>query len=226
MKRKFLAVLTALTVLTMGSMTVFAASPTVGTTEAPVSTQKASTVVAATAAPDTYLKGTTVSAGYNISAVSATTVQATAVAVQNAILNNVASIASRLGNQTLANAAVNSGSQVTASILTVVEIKASNASKDANGNYVVTLGLPNIAAGDAVAILHYTGSAWETIIPTSVAKGSVTFTSASLSPIAVVKLDVTNVSMSPKTGSSVPVTAVILIIGVVGMVVCGKRYFA
>lgn len=226
MKRKFLAVLTALAVLTMGSMTVFAKSPTVGTTEAPVKSQKSSTVVAATTSPSEYLKGTTVSEGYKVSAVSNTTVQAAAVAVQNAILNDVASIAARLGNKTLADAAANSGSQVTASIMTVVEVKASNASKDANGNYVVTLNLSDVAEGDAVVVLHYTGNSWETIVPTSVAKGSVTFASASLSPIAVVKLGVANVSLSPKTGSAIPAAAVILIIGVVGTAICGKKYFA
>lgn len=226
MKRKFLAVLTALAVLTMGSMTVFAASPTVGTTEAPVSTQKAITSLEVTAAPGTYLNRTTVSTGFTVSAVSSTTVQAAAVAVQNAILNDVASIASRLGNKALADAAVNSGSSVTASILTVVEVKTSNASKDADGKYVVTLGMSGISANDAIAVLHYTGSAWETIIPTSVTNGSVTFKSASLSPIAVVKLSTTNVTLSPKTGSSVPVAAVVLIVSAVGMAVCGKRYFA
>ncbi len=225
MKKKFLAVLTALAVLTMGSMTVCAKSPTVGTTEAPIKTQKSSTIVAATAASSEYLKRTTVSAGYAISEVSATTIQATAVAVQNAILNDVASIASRLGNKNLADAAANSASRVTASILTVIEVKASNASKDANGNYVVTLSLPNISAGDAVVVLHYTGNSWETIVP-SVANGSVTFASASLSPIAVVKLDVTSVSQSPKTGQAMPVAVVLLMIGAVGAAVCGKRYFA
>ncbi|MDE7130667.1 MAG: hypothetical protein K2O65_02570, partial [Lachnospiraceae bacterium] len=72
---------------------------------------------------------------------------------------------------------------------------------------------------------HYTGNAWETIIP-SVANGSVTFASASLSPIAVVKLDVTSVSRSPKTGQTVPVAVVLLMISAIGTAVCGKRYFA
>lgn len=226
MKRKILAVLTALTVFAMGSVTAFAASPTVGTTEAPVKTQKASTVLAATETPNTYLRGTSVSTGYQVSAVSDTTVQAAAVAVQNSILNDVASIASKIGNKTLADSAKNAGSQVTASIVTVVEVKASSASKDANGNYVVTLNLSDIAKGDAVVVLHYTGSAWETIIPSSVEKGAVTFASASLSPIAVVKLSAAGVSLSPQTGSSIPAAAVLLIIGVVGTAVCGKKYFA
>ena len=226
MKRKFLAVLTALAVLTMGSMTTFAASPTVGTTEAPVSTQQALTAVEPITTPAVYLSVTTVSAGYNMSAVSTTTVQAAAVAVQNNLLNNVAAIGYRLGNVELVNAAANPGSKVTASILTVVDLKASTASKDAYGNYVVTMTVPGISEGDAIAILHYTGKAWETIVPTSTANGIVTFTSASLSPISVVKLSTTGVTLSPKTGSSLPVAAVILVIGVVGMAVSGKRYFA
>ena len=226
MKRKFLAVLTALAVLTMGSMTTFAASPTVGTTEAPVSTQQALTAVEPIATPAAYVSVTTVSAGYNVSAVSTTTVQAAKVAVQNNLLNNVAAIGYQLGNVDLVNAAANPGSKVTASILTVVDVKASTASKDAYGNYVVTMGVAGISEGDAIAILHYTGKAWETIVPTSTANGIVTFTSASLSPISVVKLSTAGVTLSPKTGSSLPVAAVILVIGVVGMAVSGKRYFA
>lgn len=225
MKKKMLAVLTALTMLTMGSVTAFAASPTVGTTEAPVRTQKATTAVAATDTPAAYAAGTSVSAGFSVSAVSSTTVQAAAVAVQNAILNDIASVASKLGNKTLAAAATDSGKKVTASILTVVEVNVSTASKDANGNYVVTLNLSDIAEGDAVVVLHYTGSIWETIIPTSIAKGLVTFSTASLSPVAVVKLGLTSISTSPKTGSSMPAAAGILVIGIIGTIASGKKYF-
>lgn len=226
MKRRILAVLTALMVLATGSVTAFAASPTVGTTEAPVRTQKAATEIAAVDTPASYASSTSVSAGFSVSAVSDTTIQAAKTAVQNAILNDVASIASKLGNQTLAAAATDSGKKVTASILTIVEVKVSTAAKDANGNYVVTLNLSSVAAGDSVAVLHYTGSVWETIIPTSTANGSVTFAAASLSPFAVVKLDVTSITTSPKTGASIPVAVGVLVIGVVGAAVCGKKYFA
>ncbi len=226
MKRKFLAVLMAVSVLMMGSMTALAASPTVATTEAPVSTQKALTAVEPTMTPKAYLNNTSVSYGFSVSEVSATTVKAAAVAVQNAILNNVAAIAQKLGNTTLSQAAGDSGKQVKASILTLVEVKTSGATKDASGNYVVTVNVANVVQGDTVVILHYTGSSWETIAPRGVANGSVTFASASLSPIAVVKLDVTGVSQSPKTGASVPVAGVILVISVVGMTVSGKKYLA
>ncbi|MCX4298221.1 MAG: hypothetical protein OSJ73_14505 [Lachnospiraceae bacterium] len=226
MKKKLLAVLMAAAVFTMGSMTALAASPTVATTEAPVSTQKASTVVEATMTPKAYLNNTSASYGFSLSEVSATTVKAAAVAVQNAILNNVAAIAQKLGNSTLLQAAGDSGKQVRASILTLVEVKTSGATKDATGNYVVTLNVANVVQGDNVVILHYTGNSWETIAPRGVANGSVTFASASLSPFAVVKLNVVGVSQSPKTGSSIPMAGVALVISVVGMTVCGKKYLA
>lgn len=226
MKKRFLAVLMAAAVLMMGSTTVFAASPTVGTTEAPVSTQKALTAVEPTMTPKAYLSNTSVSYGFSVAEVSATTVQAAAVAVQNAILNNVAAIAQKLGNSTLSQAAGDSGKQVKASILSLVEIKASGATKNASGNYVVTVNVANVVQGDSVVILHYTGSNWESIAPSNVSNGSVTFASASLSPIAVVKLDVTGVSRSPKTGSSIPMAGVTLMVGAVGMIVCGRKYLA
>ena len=113
-----------------------------------------------------------------------------------------------------------------ASILSVVNIDASTAAKDADGNYTVTANIAGIAAGDTIAVLHYTGSAWETIVPTSVAAGSVTFKTASFSPFAVVKLSVETVTASPKTGAAMPVAALFVVVGFAGAAVCGKKYFA
>ena len=83
-----------------------------------------------------------------------------------------------------------------------------------------------IAADDACVILHYTGSAWEVIKPTSVAAGSVTFTTSSLSPFAVVKLEVEGAAQSPKTGASLPLAGAVLVISLAGAALCGKKYFA
>lgn len=226
MKKKVLAVLTAITVMAMGSVSVMAASPTVETTEAPVATQTTTTTVEAVATPAEYAAATTVSAGFTVEAVSTTTVQAAAVAVQNELLNDVASIGAKLGNSTLAAAATDSAKKVTASVLSVVEVDPTTAVKDTTGNYVVTLSVPSIAAGDAIAVLHYNGSAWETIVPSSVAAGSVTFATASLSPISIVKLEVASVATSPKTGSTMPMAAAVVVLGLAGAAVCGKRFFA
>ena len=226
MKKKLLAVVTALTVMAMGTVTAFAASPTVGTTEAPVATQKASTTIAATATPAEYVAATKVSDGFTVAAVEETTVKAASVQVQNALLNDLATIGTKLGNSDIAAAATDSNKKVSASILSVVNIDASTATKDADGNYTVTASIAGIAAGDTIAVLHYTGSAWETIVPTSVAAGSVTFKTASFSPFAIVKLEVSTVTASPKTGAAMPVAALFVVVGFAGAMVCGKRYFA
>lgn len=225
MKKRFLAVLSALTILTMGSMTALAASPTVGTAEAPVATQTTTTSVAATKAPADYAAATKASEGYKVEAVSQTTVDSAAVAVQNQLLNDVASIGTKLGDSTLAAAAKDSSKKVTATILSVVEVDPTTATV-VDGKYVVTLSIADIAAGDTLAVLHYNGSAWETIVPTKVEAGKVTFATASLSPISVVKLQVTDVTGAPKTGETAPMAGLILVVGLAGAVICGKKYFA
>lgn len=225
MKKRFLAVLSALTILTMGSMTALAASPTVGTAEAPVATQTTTTSVAATKAPADYAAATKASEGYKVEAVSQTTVDSAAVAVQNQLLNDVASIGTKLGDSTLAAAAKDSSKKVTATVLSVVEVDPTTATV-VDGKYVVTLSIADIAAGDTLAVLHYNGSAWETIVPTKVEAGKVTFATASLSPISVVKLQVTDVTGAPKTGETAPMAGLILVVGLAGAVICGKKYFA
>lgn len=225
MKKRILAVLTALTVMAMGSMSVMAASPTVGTTEAPVAGQTAVTAVTETFAPSDYVAATSTSAGFAAAPVSASTVQAATVAVQNLLLNDLASLGNGLGNASIAAAAGNSSAKVTANILSVVDVNATTATK-VNGVYNVTLSMSSIAAGDAIVVLHYNGSAWEAIVPSSVANGSVTFQTASLSPIAVVKVNAAAAATSPKTGSSMPIAAAAVVVGLAGVVVCGKKYFA
>lgn len=226
MRKKALALLSALTIMAMGSMTVFAASPTVGTTESAVSTQKAATAIAATSTPAEYAAATTASEGYSVEAVSDTTLQSATVAVQNQLLNDLASIGAKLGDSALTAAATDASKKVTASILSVVEVDPTTADKDADGNYVITLNIASIAAGDTLAVLHYNGSAWEVIVPSEVADGSVTFATSSLSPIGVVKLDVTSITAAPQTGQPANIAAFIVVLSFAGAAVCGKKYFA
>lgn len=225
MKKKALTWLTALAIMTLGTATVFAESPTVGNTEKPVSTQTVTTTIAATSTPDEYLNATGVSEGYTVEAVSDTTVKAASVAVQNAILNDIAATGALVGNNNLKQAATDSTKKVTASILSVVEINSDTAVVDENGKYIVTLNIASIAANDTIVVLHYDGSEWETIVPSKVGAGSVTFTTSTLSPFSIVKLDVASVAASPKTGETVPTASVLIIIGLAGAVFCGKKYF-
>lgn len=226
MKRNVIAVLSAVMVLTMGTVTAFAASPTTGTAEAVVSSQTAMTSVAKMASPAEYVSATTASAGFDVEEVPATIVEAAAVAVQNSLLNNVASVGGMLNNSELTAAAADPNKKVTAEMLTVVEVNPTSASKDANGNYVVTLNLSSISAGDIIAVLHYNGSSWDTIAPDRVSAGKVVFSTPSLSPISVVKLEVTDVKAAPKTGTAMPAAIMLVVVGLAGMGVCGKKYFA
>lgn len=226
MKRNVIAVLSAVMVLTLGTVTAFAASPTTGTAEAVVSSQTAMTSVTKTASPAEYVSATTASAGFDVEEVPATIVEAAAVAVQNSLLNNVASVGGMLNNSELAAAAADPNKKVTAEMLTVVEVNPTSASKDANGNYVVTLNLSSISAGDIIAVLHYNGSSWDTIAPDRVSAGKVVFSTPSLSPISVVKLEVTDVKAAPKTGTAMPAAIMLVVVGLAGMGVCGKKYFA
>lgn len=226
MKKKILAILSAVMIIAMNTMTVAAASPTVGTTEVPDATQTTVTAVEATASPAEYAAATVVSAGFKVDAASQQTVEAAKVAVQNNLLNHVAAIGNALGDSNLAAAATNASVKVTAKVLSVVEVNTTSAVKDAAGNYAVTLGVAGIAAGDTIAVLHYNGSAWETIKPSAIVDGYIAFSVSSLSPIAVVKLDVTPVSTAPQTGEAVPYAVWIIAAGFAGAVLCGKKVFA
>lgn len=223
MKKKVLAIMSALIVLSMSSITVFAASPTVGTTEKTVETQVATTSVVSTKEPATYAAATTVSEGYTVKEVSDAILQSTAVAVQNEVLNDVAKIGKTIGNTSLVSAATDSSKKVEATILSVVEVEAV---KNASEKHVVTLKIADITEKDAIVVLHYTGSAWEIISPSEVATGSVTFETASLSPVTVVKLAVTDTVAAPRTGENIPMMAIFMLAGVAGVVVCTRKYLA
>lgn len=225
MKKFALTLLTVMTVMTMGTMDVAAASPTVGTTETAVSTQKATTIVATAEAPKAYAEATTVSKEYSVKEVSNTTLESALVATQNEVLNDVAALGKKIGNDSIIAAATDASKKITATVLSVVEVEPTTAKKNAKGNYSVNLNVAAIKADDILVVLHYNGKAWETIIPSEIAAGTVTFETAGLSPISVVRVDVTDVKAAPKTGETVPVELIVMMLGVVGAVFCGKKYF-
>ncbi|MCR4694282.1 MAG: hypothetical protein K5773_03030 [Pseudobutyrivibrio sp.] len=226
MKKSILVALTAAMVLTMSSMTAFAASPTVGTVEATPASIEATTAVEPTASGEVYASVTTVSEGFKETAVSETTVNSAAVAAQNIILNNL----EKLGNATLTNAATDSSKKVSAILRAVVDIKPTTATKNAAGNYEFTITSPYIGAG-TVYVLHYVESAktWELLVPKSVTNGAVVVESATCSPFALVEVNVasaTAAAKSPKTGETTPVAMMVILLGTAGAVVCGKKAFA
>ena len=208
MKKSVITALTAAMVLTLSSITAFAApSATVPAAETPA----VGTAVEAVASPEAYDAATTVSTGYKETAVSATTVKSASVATQNIILNNL----DKLGDPAIAQAAADPKKSVSAIVRTVVDVTPAGATKNAAGNYEFTLSCNYIGTG-RVYVLHYLESSKSWEIPT-------------LSPFAVVGLNVASVTApatSPKTGETLPAALMFIMIGAVGAVVCTKKVLA
>ena len=224
MKKKALAIISAAMLMMLNAITVFAASPAVGTAQPPVATQTAITAVADTATPAQYAIITATSEGFKVSAVSDSTAKAAAVAVQNSILRDVAALGYFLGSPELVTAATTQGSVVAANILSTVDVDPTTAVKDANGMYNLVMSNGQIAAGDTIAILHYNGTTWELIKPVAVSQGSVAFQVSSLSPISIVKISANAPAASPKTGAGYSYMALIVLAAMAGAVICFRKY--
>jgi len=82
-----------------------------------------------------------------------------------------------------------------------------------------TVGCPNVYAGQKVVVLHQMSNGeWETITPSKVANGSVTFDMTSYSPVAIV-VDGT----ASKTADMGVAVAVMAMICLAGAAVCAKK---
>ena len=226
MKKRLLALVCVAVIMSMNTMTVFASSPTAGTTEKKAETQKVTTTVAKVEKADDYVEKTTVSEGFKVEKVEDSTIKSAEVAVQNEILNDVAKIGKTLGNSVIESAATNADQKVETKILTVVEVDPTTSTKNAEGNFVVTLNVTGVEVGDAIVVLHYNGSAWEVIVPTEIANGSVTFESDSLSPISIVELEVKDAVAAPKTGEGISMVAITMVIGLAAFAVYSKKNIA
>ena len=213
MKKKLVAVLTALMVLTMG-VTVSAASPTTSTAT-PVATQKATV-----ATQDNLVAVTSGTAGATIVGGSDAEVAAANTYVSN-LMADVAALGNALGNSKLVSAATNSGQKVTATVVSVVNITNDGITPNANGTYTIKVNVPGVKSGDIIAVTHNNN---EVIRPDKVSNGSVTFTTASCSPFAFVKLSVGGVTSSPKTGETMPVALMVMALAVLAFGVSARRY--
>ena len=163
----------------------------------------------------------------SITAVSETTVNS-AVEVVKEQLKDVANIANNFIGGTkgaaLANAAANSNVSIKTEVKSVVEVSApAGVTVSAANPITLTFNVDGITADSYVMILHYNGTAWESISATT-GNGTVTATFTSLSPIAIVQLEAdTSAVTSPKTGAAMPAAAVIAVICAAGVVVCTRK---
>ena len=86
----------------------------------------------------------------------------------------------------------------------------------------ITFSVPGVVSTTKVAVLHYTGSAWE-VVPSQAGEGTITATFNSLSPVAFVVDRNTlgsTTSTSPKTGESFAVIG----LGVIALMAAGGAY--
>lgn len=145
--------------------------------------------------------------GYALDDLNDATITDMATQIAN-VLNDLSSVATLLDSSELAKAAKDTSYKVAATVLAYVDIEIDTATKNSDGTYTVTLELPNVAANEEVLILHYDDDAekFETIKPTSVESGTVTFNVSSFSPFAFVKLDV-----STPGGDTAPIVLYVLL---------------
>lgn len=219
MKKKIISLLTAAMLVASMGTTVFAAgSPAAGdiTPVVPVTPDKSQTVKvdevvakdskdyeATTGAAATVknAEGKDVEATVKVKTVSNDTVNTTVEVVKNQ-LENVEAVADKIGSEELKEAAKDDTKKIVPEIKTIVNIEAEDVEVTEDNKITVTITVPDINAGDNILILHWNGSAWETIKPDSVGKDTVVATFSSLSPIAVVKLTVADADTNGGNGGN------------------------
>ena len=221
MKKRVLSVVAALMVMTMGT-TVFAANSPSTTDVKKDETQKVVVAEVETKSAEDYAKAVTVTGG-TATAVSKETVEITAKQVK-AFLTNVAEVAKKIGSKDLEAAATDAAKKIVPTIKTVVDVAAPEGTTVSESNPItLTFAVEGIKANANIVVLHWNGTAWETIKPESVADGKVTAKFTSLSPIAIVELAVEDVKTSPATGEAASVLPVLAVICMAGALVCGKK---
>ena len=216
-KKKIITALTIAAVFVASVMPVCAASPSTGNTgnQNPTSTTEVDNSNRGQMSSDGNLYNVTNNADGGVVS-----------AAQSLLLNNLAATGNAFGNATIAAAASNSGVKVTALVLAAGDIEPDKATRDADGFYTVTLNVPGVNAGDTIAVLHKGANGWETIVPTAVGNGTVTFRVKSFSPFAIVKLVVSGSVNAPQTGSDMFAVYALALMGIAGAAYCGKKYLA
>ncbi len=199
MKKKILTLALALTLSFAMSITASAA----GSVTAPSVANKATS-----SAPSAELATTTQQFSEATIAEFATTTT-----IQSDVNATVSAVSTETAKATIAQAKAVVGANAFVASIVDVNVPAGTTSAK------ITLGCPNVWAGQSVTILHQKADgSWETIKPDSVANNSVTFTMTSFSPVAIV-IDAT----APKTGDAGMMVSVMAVLCLAAAVVCSKK---
>lgn len=206
MKKKLVSLLTAaVLVMSMGTIAFATESPNAGQVSDVVKnpTQNATIDKVETKSPESYVKDTTVTgtvkksdgsseeAEIIVSPVAKDTVDTTAKEIDTQ-LKDVENIADLINAPELKEAAKDSNKKIVPELKTVVNVKAKNIEITKENPVTLTI-TADVKAGDAILVLHWNGTAWETIAPDAVQDGKVVVTLTSLSPLAIVKLNVEDI---------------------------------
>ena len=248
MKKRIMAAIVAVSVMMFGTTAFAAGSPEAGSTKADTTVAAGQLVGTDVEAPtekaDSMAKTTTVSdKDVTVAAVADTTVTEAVTATKN-LLQDVKKLGDTLGNKDLADAATATNKGVIATVLSVVNLQSTATNKE------VVIKNTAIKANKTYAVLHYTNGAWETIPATVKGDGELTFKVSNFSPFAIVEIDVVDKSAtatgsqttpaapaatpaadnkkadqaaSPKTGETMPVAVLALLVCATGAVVCAKK---
>ena len=198
MKKRIMALALALTLSFAMSITASAAD----------STSAPSVAASASKAPAAELATTTQQFSEATIAEFATTTT-----IKSDVNATVSAVSTETAKATIAQAKAVVGAN--AFVASIVEVNVPAGTEKAT----ITLGCPNVWAGQSVTILHQKADgSWETIKPDSVANNSVTFTMTSFSPVAIV-ID----AAAPKTGDAGMMVSVMAILCLAAAVVCSKK---
>ena len=208
MKRRVVALLTALSVMAM-SMTAFAA-PSAGASDTTTNSNVNTGVKAETAVKYDDVK---VPEGLTKGEQPAAAVVQSAASKVASLIRDLKGLGDLLKNDTLKAAATDTKYTVSAKLLTVLNLDGTP------GTYEITV--PGVKKGAIVFLLHEAGQGWD-VIPASVpADGTVKADFPSFSNYAIVEVDLG--AASPKTGEAFPAVAVMAVICLAGVVVCRRK---
>lgn len=209
MKRKVAALLTAVMVMAMGSMTALAA-PSAGAADTTTNSNVNTTVKAEVTAAYDEVK---VPEGLTKGEQPSSEVVKAAADEASKLMKDLKGLGELLKNDTLVKAATDTKYTVSAQLRTVISLDGTP------GTYEITV--PGIKKGAIVFLLHGTGAGWE-VIPAEVpADNTVKATFSSFSDYAVVEVNLGDAS--PKTGAEVPAAALMALICLAGVVVCRRK---
>ena len=245
MKKKIFAILAAAAVFTMSVIPAFAAESKVAPS---VDTQKATVTFESEKSAAEYAAAATMeTTGFTATAVAADVAKDAEKAIVGQ-LTDVAKFAVALGDDALKVAATDETKEISAEVLTIVDVNVTTATANTDGTYTFTLDVEGVKEGDSVAVLHFVNNTWK-LEKATVTNGKVTVTVDSFSPFSVTKISVATKSastdntntdtntattnntttaapVSPKTGEAVPYVLFAAAVALGAAFLCGKKYFA